>query len=516
MSDKELQSFLYTKLARIIGVRSAYDDTNLFPTGPDRLSALLVRNNLQRALHPHQLLLPENIVLEKPTIRALASHLYALRAMGGQPSLTNGRDFHATRPVVEKYSAFIEPTARDGNKDEEADDRHIVVLVGATESLGAHILAELLNHPLRIDRVICLIRAGDKVMETLRQCNLHERINLSLDRMECWTWDLAEPFTLGLSSLQVNRLRTESSLFIDASWPLDYTHSVSPFESQIFALQKLLSFALANGKKFTPRFLFVSTVLASSLSLKVRSPLDGTSYSTVAEPNCPGWVCAKWIGEQICTKAAQCGGTAIEIAVVQIPQLIGDTTEGIWNEEEAIPWIVQSALNLKVLPKLDCTCEWVPVDTAARFIVKAILKHKCPDTDLSLWMETFHSRSSYLRRWRILGSYHFDWNDGFLPALKEAGLRFEPVPFHDWIAELQKTAQNFGVDARWRLPAIRLLGYYWKIYEWDAQSREAPKMKAPYDITSIESFRDTPDAVGNELITKFVQVWMEKWMRPRM
>jgi thioester reductase-like protein len=42
--------------------------------------------------------------------------------------------------------------------------------------------------------------------------------------------------------------------------------------------------------------------------------------------------------------------------VMRIGQVVGDTRHGLWNDSEAWPLVIRSALTLKTLPAFDMVC----------------------------------------------------------------------------------------------------------------------------------------------------------------
>ena len=64
-----------------------------------------------------------------------------------------------------------------------------------------------------------------------------------------------------------------------------------------------------------------------------------------------GYAQSKMVSEHVISKAAANNGA--KYRVLRIGQIVGDINSGVWNENEAIPLIIRSALTLKVLPALN-------------------------------------------------------------------------------------------------------------------------------------------------------------------
>ena len=56
--------------------------------------------------------------------------------------------------------------------------------------------------------------------------------------------------------------------------------------------------------------------------------------------------------------------------ILRIGQVVGDTKWGVWNDNEALPLIIRSAMTMGVLPQLDVACSWLPVNTVAASVLR--------------------------------------------------------------------------------------------------------------------------------------------------
>ena len=98
--------------------------------------------------------------------------------------------------------------------------------------------------------------------------------------------------------------------------------------------------------------------------------------------------------------------------ILRIGQIIGDTKNGIWNANEAIPMTLQTAITIKALPQLDEWHYWLPVDQVAKTIVEITQSnapsgvanivnpnafHWTKDLLPSLGAKTTHRKGTYTR-----------------------------------------------------------------------------------------------------------------------
>lgn len=63
-----------------------------------------------------------------------------------------------------------------------------------------------------------------------------------------------------------------------------------------------------------------------------------------------GYARSKFVGEHVVCRAA--GEAGADACVLRIGQVVGDTREGIWNDQEFLPMMIRSSLVLGVLPLL--------------------------------------------------------------------------------------------------------------------------------------------------------------------
>lgn len=179
----KMELFLTETITTALGEKattSLKPSTDLFAYGVDSLQATRVRNVISKSLELGDVSLGQNIVHEHPSISQLASFLLALRS--GELGDISADKAHATMlSMVDKWSAKLLPI--ESSKPNHANGHHktgeVVALTGATGSLGAHILHQLVVRP-EVAKVICLSRASTHAESLVRiQKSLAER-SLSL------------------------------------------------------------------------------------------------------------------------------------------------------------------------------------------------------------------------------------------------------------------------------------------------------------------------------------------------
>lgn len=209
-----------------------------------------------------------------------------------------------------------------------------------------------------------------------------------------------------------------------------------------------------------------------------------------------GYARSKLVGEHIVRNAAKDAGALTRI--LRIGQIVGDGKSGLWNDTEAIPLIIRSALTLKVLPGLDETESWLPVDALATTILDlaGITTGTIPvsdsDTDLVYNLENPHT---------------FSWTSSLLPELQRSGLEFLTVPVVEWLRRLREYERNGGTPRR--NPAVKLIDHFERMYGKEKTG------EVVFETTTAEKYssamRETPRLVEDGYIRKFVKAWLEKW-----
>jgi thioester reductase-like protein len=345
------------------------------------------------------------------------------------------------------------------------------LLTGATGSLGAHLLAELLRDP-NIQKVYCLNRGAKphaRTIESLRE----RKLEIPLDRVESLTADLTRP-DLGLSK----KLPDDVNLVLHNAWSVNFNMGVASFEGQLQATRNLLDLSFASGA----RFFFVSSV---SAAVRSGSIVREAHLEHLTDAQETGYARSKLVGERLCLLASRAG---LDARVLRVGQIVGDTRHGAWNATEAIPLMIRSAVSLGALPTLNDTLTWLPVDDVARVIVE--LCHAPERHDV----------------YHVVNPRPFNWTRDLLPMLRGAGLEFDQVSPQAWLERLATSDPDPAVN-----PTIKLLDFFKAKYS-------APQKTGPavfYETRVTESASKTLKAVqapDAALVRKMVESWRsEAW-----
>ncbi|KAL2861787.1 hypothetical protein BJX68DRAFT_251638 [Aspergillus pseudodeflectus] len=447
LEGDELASFLRDSLLDISSIEPSalQDTTDVFSLGVDSLQSLRLRSIVLKTLSLGGQKLSQNFVFENPSIQAMAEELTRLRT--GHESQKQARVEERMAALIEKYSQNFKthvPIPRE-------DDGEYVVVTGATGSLGAHVVAQLVQSE-RVRKVYCLVRAPTplsafhRVRQSLHARFLSTNITPNAERkIAALPADLSNSTRLGLDQAVYENIIDSVTAVIHCAWSVNFNWSLESFEQPcIAATRNLIDLCLEARGPAPANFSF-----CSSVSTVARTPgnwVSETLPESLSHAQSMGYAQSKLVTEHIVSRAAQ--ATNITSRVLRVGQIIADSTHGIWNATEAIPMIFQTAETIKALPLLDDVLSWTPVDTIASAVIEA--------TRSPTGSEVLNITNPTLNH----------WSRDLLPFLVSAGLEFDPLPKREWLDRLRKSNPDPSAN-----PPIKLLDFFAKKYDNDNPTR---------------------------------------------
>ncbi|KAL8738447.1 MAG: hypothetical protein Q9181_000761 [Wetmoreana brouardii] len=507
----ELEEHLLTVGRQLIGEQLEDKTTDFFSAGMDSLRAIRMRGILVRDLDlgGNSKDLSQNIVFETSNVENLAKYLYNL----GQGQTTEVKDWKiVAKGLVQKQSLFQKHIP--GSK--AFPDQHIVVLTGATGGLGSHLLSKLSSSP-SVSQIYCLTRGRDPLARL--RTSLHDRkFSFQPSKTIALTSDFSQP-TLGLSEATYSEIQSSATHIIHAAWPVNFQLPLSSFEPHIQGLHNLLQLSLSSPYATPAKFVFCSSV---STALGTPSParIPEQVIESLDQASDMGYGQSKLVGEHIVAAAVQQAGA--KASILRIGQVVGDTKEGMWNDREAFPLIVRSALTMGVLPELGIKCEWLPVDTLAGVVgelaglqMDNIASGKSNGITDAPAGDVKGEKMELV--YNIRSPHTFPWTASFLPALRSAGLDFQTIPVEEWVKRLrllssQPSSANPAADPD-QNPALKLLQYYESSFTGRDEEKDG---RIEFEIEKAKrdsrALRDAPDVVASGLVEKMVRWWMSRWV----
>lgn len=272
---------------------------------------------------------------------------------------------------------------------------------------------------------------------------------------------------------------------IHCAWAVNFAIQLTAFEPQLLGLHNLLAFGLKSDRNARVFF-------CSSIGTAQATPGTATVASAMLPSldNCSsmGYSQSKLVGEHIVESASKNGANA---TVLRIGQIIPGRRRGtkLWNPSEAIPLIIRSASkdSTGALPILDTgrdTCDWIEADTLADTILQlAGIDHAVKSTELV---------------YNLVNPRVFSWKDDLLPSLHRAGLKFDTIPWQEWLDRLEASTEDAKTN-----PSRKLLGF------WRKQThRDGPLTfdTAPAEAAS-PALRESLRVVDDNFIGQIIEFW---------
>ncbi|KAJ5971623.1 uncharacterized protein N7479_001541 [Penicillium vulpinum] len=262
----------------------------------------------------------------------------------------------------------------------QAPSRGAVVLVtGATGSLGSHIVQKLAENPT-VAQVVCVNRDSASVPGLQRQQEAFQERGIKLAprsraKLRVLATDTAKR-QLGLPVHEYTWLVQNITHIIHNAWPMSWTRPVAAFAPQLQSMRNLLDLArdaaIAPGRnRVRVGFQFVSSIGVVGQSgttgrvLERRVPVSSTVPIGYAE--------AKWVCEALLDETLHKFPALFRPQVTRPGQIAGSSTSGYWNTVEHLPFFIKSAQALGAWPELNGIMQWVPVDLSAAVMADLVL-----------------------------------------------------------------------------------------------------------------------------------------------
>jgi carbohydrate kinase (thermoresistant glucokinase family) len=432
-NKSELEDHLRSILHKYVPpVKDVDPATDLFSLGVDSLQSIQIRTEILKTVNIGDNKLGQNVVFDYPSIASLSAHLHCLRTGKEEQQSTLAEQM---TDLVSRYSTF-----------EPVQKRRHIALTGATGSLGAHVLAQLVGRP-DVEAVHCFVRAGthrdamQRVQKSLLERKIYHSLSLAARRkIHALATDLSDP-RLGLDDATYTGIASDLTGIIHCAWSVNFNKSLVSFEKDCIAgVRHLIDLCLATPSPAPATFDFCSSVSTVARCPELHTPERLAEYDWAQGM---GYAQSKCVAEHICMAAAE--KTGIKARVLRVGQIVADTVHGVWNATEAIPLMMQSALTIGALPKLQESPSWTPVDVVAEAV-----------TEISL-----SNADSVVAN--VTNAKTFSWTHDLLPALHEAGLEFEEVEPKEWVRRLR--ASNDDAVAN---PSIKLVDFFASKYDKDS------------------------------------------------
>ncbi|KAJ5550321.1 hypothetical protein N7461_005019 [Penicillium sp. DV-2018c] len=486
----ETERVLLQLVQQELGLPISCVDADFFTEGVDSLKAIHFRRLILQHFKFGPGQIPgTNVIFETGCISQLARSIYALQ---------NGKDLEnhidnasVMTDMIGKYSFFD----RHNPKPHASSTPKSVLLTGATGSIGAHILYELLNDD-SISTVYCLTRRENPlqaILDTLTEKDLYISPEQKT-KILAFNSHLDQPdFGLSLDENTTTHMLTTISLIIHTAWPVNFNLPLPQFEPHIYGLHNLIQFSLSVHRREPAVLMFCSSISTALASQSPSIPEEPLSLDSAYM----GYGQSKLVGERIVSNARKIGARTYSL---RIGQVSGHSKRGLWNDSEALPLMIRSALTLGALPELPShTCSWLPVDKLA----VAVLEVAAGCADLGV-------RDVDDSIFNMCNSREFVWSD-LLATLRDCGLCFETVSFEEWLQRLRRSERRGKESVN---PAVKLIQHYETMYgEKSSLVKGGPKRfiteKAERDSVTLRDGQLR--IIEDGILECYARDWLARW-----
>jgi len=398
-----------------VAMEDLTDDTNFVDSGVDSLLSLVIvsrfRNELELDIQH------ESLFLDCPTVADLKQLL--MRDMNGlaQPeskpipppalktaevttksiatllrteseTATLAARKKAVDHYVQKYTAGFSAPLSSASSTAPSDSEKVVLVTGASGSLGGHLVYHLAQLP-DVKTVVCLNRENKTEPYTRQQKAMREkgiRFPEALKpKLLVFQTDSSLPM-FGLPRSEYEGLVSSVTHLIHNAWPMSAKRPLTGFESQLQVMRNLIDFA-RDVVSWRPEEFKFSFQMVSSIGVVGHYGLGNGAKKTIVPeervvridavlPNRYGD--AKWGCERMLDETLHRYPSRFRTMAVRLGQIAGSKTSGYWNPMEHFGFLMKSSQTLNALPDVDGTVYWTPVNDIAGTLSDLVLSNRTP------------------------------------------------------------------------------------------------------------------------------------------
>ena len=410
------------------------------------------------------------------------------------PALTDITDRQAVIDAyIHKYTKdFRAPSASSTIPTRPLPSGKCVLVTGATGSLGGHIVADLAQLP-DVHTVVCLNRLST-VESELRQRQSLEMRGISLDsatmsKLKVVETDTSKPM-LGLSPETYQYMVQNVTHIVHSAWPMSLTRPVRLYEPQFKVFRNIIDLAREitdyRPAPFRLGFQFISSLaVVANYPLWTGKAMVPEQPTTVETVPAAGYADAKLVCEHILGKTLYSHLERFHPTVVRIAQISGSTSNGYWNPTEYMPFLIKSSQVLKILPDLDGTLSWYPVDKVAATLGELLMSETTSEL-------VYHIDNPSRQPWQEM-----------IATLAHA-LDIAPsniVPYGQWIDRVRRFRGSITDN-----PALQLADFF--VHYFLPMSCGGLVL----DTTKTSKHSETLQRIGpveSDLIMKYIAAWKQ-------
>ncbi|KAH9904016.1 hypothetical protein F4778DRAFT_770564 [Xylariomycetidae sp. FL2044] len=338
----------------------------------------------------------------------------------------------AVDELVQKYTAGYSPPSSNPSAAMPGENDKVVLVTGATGSLGNHIVWHLAQQP-DIKTVVCLNRENREQAEARQYKSMRDkgiRVPDSLKaKFRVFQTDAAKPM-LGLARGDYESLAGSVTHLIHNAWPMTVKRPLSGFEPQLQVFRELVNLAGDAASRRPAAFRFGFQMVSSISVVGNYEVATGKRHIVVPEeraaveallPN--GYAEAKWGCERMLDATLHRHADRFRPMVVRLGQIAGSKTSGYWNPMEHFGFMIKSSQTLRALPAVGGRVYWTPVNDIAATLVDLVVSDRAPHP-------VYHIDNPVGQPWAEVNAVLAD------------ALGVPLVPFEEWLARVRSAPQR--------------------------------------------------------------------------
>ena len=298
---------------------------------------------------------------------------------------------------------------------------------------------------------------------------------------------------------------------------MNFQLGLPAFIHSLHGLQNLIQLSLSTTRHMPARLVFCSSISAA-LGTPAPAQIPEAPIKSLEQVSHTGYAASKLVGERIVQAAVENHGA--RATILRIGQVIGDTKAGVWNDTEAFPLIIRSAFTMGVMPEMDMTCQWLPVDTCAEAVLEIVGLREGERREAAATVKA----GERLLFYNLLSPHTFSWTPDLCSALHATDLiPFENISFKDWLARVRSLSATTSSTTRGerneaadpiRNPAIKLVDFFAEGFADERGGSEIVFEMSKAEEASV-ALRNSPKVIESGLLEKMIKVWMRKWIGKR-
>lgn len=226
INGKSLRSMIRCAVAEVLDLDADTVDisTNFYDLGMDSVAALQLRQLLGASIGR----VSTRAIFEHPSVQRLATYFGEENKQAPKED-----DFFRVNEVIAKLSTDLSSWPSNTPKLGKMMDGQVVLLTGATGSLGAVLLEKLVTSSV-VRKVYVLLRGSDgqlKLNQAFAACGMDFEALEQAGKFEVLDYRMRDPL-LGLDAEKYHHLSAEVTMVIHNAWKVDFNQPLETFEAE--------------------------------------------------------------------------------------------------------------------------------------------------------------------------------------------------------------------------------------------------------------------------------------------